>query len=75
MRSTWWSLRRNASSSAQERKALSARVEARVSYFTRGRVTPRARGDGGDEPREGPLMRAVVWVLTRLVDIMHRHRL
>jgi len=75
MRSTWWSLRRNASSSAQERKALSARVEARVAYFTRGRVTRHARGDCGDEPRDGPLMRAVVWALTRLVDIVNRHRL
>lgn len=75
MWSTWWSRRRNASSSDPESKALSARVEARVQYFTRGRVTRGARGDGGDEPRDGPLMRAVVWALTRLVDIVNRHRL
>ena len=75
MWSTWWSRRRNASSSDPESKVLSARVEARVAYFTRGRVTRRARGDSGDEPRDGPLTRAVVWVLTRLVDIVNRHRL
>lgn len=75
MLSTWWSRRLNASSSDPESKVLSARAAGRVAYFTRGRVTRRARGDSGDEQRDGLLMRAVVWVLSRVVDIMHRHRL
>ena len=72
MWSTWWSRRRNASSSAPESKVLSARVEARVAYFTRGRVTRHARGERSDD---GPMTRAILWVLSRIVDFMQRHRL
>lgn len=71
MWSTWWSRRRNAFSSDPESKVLSARVEARVAYFTRGRVTRRARGEQDD----GHMTRAILWLLSRLVDFMQRHRL
>ena len=68
---TWLFRKLNASFCAHASKVLSARVEARVAYFTRGRVTRRARGEQDD----GPVMRAVVWILSRVVDFMHRRRL
>lgn len=70
MWSTWWSRRQNASSYDPERKALSARVEARMTYFTRGRVTRRARGEKDD----GLVMRAILWLLAQVVGFMQRHR-